>query len=49
MRRTVTTIEFDALSLVGARWKPLKKFAAALDRPVGGTTVEEFIGEDRDR
>ena len=29
------------------RWKPLKKFA--LDRPVGGTPVEDIVGEDRDR
>ena len=31
------------------RWKPLKKLAAALDRPVGGTPVENLIGEDRNR
>jgi antitoxin (DNA-binding transcriptional repressor) of toxin-antitoxin stability system len=31
------------------RWKPLKKFAVALDRPIGGRPVEEIIGEDRDR
>jgi antitoxin (DNA-binding transcriptional repressor) of toxin-antitoxin stability system len=31
------------------RWKPLKKFAAALDRPVTGTPVETLIGQDRDR
>ena len=30
-------------------WKPLKKFAAALDRPVSGTAVEKIIGEDRNR
>ena len=30
-------------------WKPRKKFAKALDRPVGGTPVEEMIGEDRNR
>ena len=30
-------------------WAPRKKFAGALDRPVGGTPVEEIIGEDRDR
>jgi antitoxin (DNA-binding transcriptional repressor) of toxin-antitoxin stability system len=30
-------------------WKPLKKFAAALDRPVGGTPVEEIVSQDRDR
>ncbi|MSO83462.1 MAG: hypothetical protein EXQ53_09235 [Acidobacteria bacterium] len=31
------------------RWKPLKKFSAALDRPVGGTPVEDMVSEDRDR
>lgn len=31
------------------RWKPLRKFARALDRPVGGTPVEEIISHDRDR
>ena len=31
------------------RWKPLRKLAAALDRPVGGTPVEDIVGRDRDR
>ena len=31
------------------RWKPLKKFGAALDRPVRGTPVEDLISHDRDR
>ena len=31
------------------RWRPLKKFAAALDRPVAGTPVEVIIGDDRNR
>jgi len=31
------------------RWKPLKKFAEALDRPVGGTPVEDNIAQDRNR
>ncbi len=31
------------------RWTPLKKYAAALDRSVGGTPVQDIIGEDRDR
>ncbi len=31
------------------QWKPLRKFSAALDRPVGGTPVEKMISEDRDR
>lgn len=30
-------------------WRPLKKFAALLDRPVQGTPVEDIIGEDRNR
>jgi antitoxin (DNA-binding transcriptional repressor) of toxin-antitoxin stability system len=32
-----------------ANWKPLKRFAAALDRPVGGRPVEQMVSEDRDR
>jgi antitoxin (DNA-binding transcriptional repressor) of toxin-antitoxin stability system len=31
------------------RWRPLSKFARALDRPVGGTPVEEIVSGDRDR
>ena len=34
---------------VFARWKPLRRFAKALDRPVGGTPVEAIISLDRDR
>jgi prevent-host-death family protein len=30
-------------------WMPLKKFRAALDRPVRGTPVEDIIGQDRER
>ena len=30
-------------------WKPRRKFAARLDRPVGGRPVEDIISEDRDR
>jgi antitoxin (DNA-binding transcriptional repressor) of toxin-antitoxin stability system len=30
-------------------WKPLKKYARALNRPVAGRPVEEIISEDRDR
>lgn len=25
------------------RWRPLRRFAAALDRPVGGTFVEDVV------
>jgi antitoxin (DNA-binding transcriptional repressor) of toxin-antitoxin stability system len=31
------------------RWRPLKKFAAALDRPVVGPPVEVLISDDRNR
>lgn len=31
------------------QWRPLKKFAEQLDRPVRGRPVEEIISEDRDR
>ena len=31
------------------RWRPLSKFAKAIDRPVGGAPVEIIIGQDRDR
>ncbi len=30
-------------------WRPLKKFAAALDRPVTGTPVADVISDDRER
>ena len=30
-------------------WKPLKRFAAALDRPVIGRPVQEIISQDRER
>ena len=30
-------------------WKPLKKFAAALERPVAGTPAERIVSDDRDR
>ena len=31
------------------RWKPLKKYAKALDRPISGIPVEDIIGQDRNR
>jgi antitoxin (DNA-binding transcriptional repressor) of toxin-antitoxin stability system len=31
------------------KWKPLRKFAKALDQPVRGKPVEDIIGEDRER
>jgi antitoxin (DNA-binding transcriptional repressor) of toxin-antitoxin stability system len=31
------------------RWKPLKKFAKALDRPVHSAPVEDIVSQDRDR
>jgi antitoxin (DNA-binding transcriptional repressor) of toxin-antitoxin stability system len=32
-----------------AVWKPQRRFAAALDRPVGGRPVGDIVSEDRDR
>lgn len=32
-----------------ATWKPLKRFAGALDRSVHGTPVEDIVSGDRDR
>lgn len=30
-------------------WKACRKFAAHLDRPVGGRPIEDIVSEDRDR
>ncbi|MEQ1920461.1 MAG: hypothetical protein ABL955_14835 [Elusimicrobiota bacterium] len=47
---TLTAVSGEPLVNVFERWRPLKKFAALLDRPVGGgTRVEDIISEDRDR
>ena len=46
---TLTAVAAEPLVNAFERWKPLKKFAALLDRPVGGTRVEDIISEDRDR
>jgi antitoxin (DNA-binding transcriptional repressor) of toxin-antitoxin stability system len=46
---TLTPVSEEPASNRFEGWKPLGKYAAALDRPVGGTPVEEIIGEDRDR
>jgi antitoxin (DNA-binding transcriptional repressor) of toxin-antitoxin stability system len=32
-----------------ARWKPLRRYAKDLNRPVSGTPVEAIISADRDR
>jgi antitoxin (DNA-binding transcriptional repressor) of toxin-antitoxin stability system len=34
---------------VFADWKPLARFASALDTPIGGTPVENIVSEHRDR
>lgn len=46
---TLTAVSEEPRTNVFARWKPLKRFAKALDRPVGGTPVEAIISRDRDR
>jgi antitoxin (DNA-binding transcriptional repressor) of toxin-antitoxin stability system len=42
-------ISGEPLENLFERWKPVKKFAEALDRAVGGTPVEDIIGQDRNR
>jgi len=46
---TLTPVTGEPAVNLFERWKPLKKFSAALDRPVGGTPVEDIVSEDRDR
>lgn len=46
---TITPVSDEPPVNVFARWQPLKRFAKALDRPVGGTPVETIISLDRDR
>jgi antitoxin (DNA-binding transcriptional repressor) of toxin-antitoxin stability system len=46
--RLVPIDEKPAVNLF-EKWKPLRKFAKALDRPVSGTPVEEIIEQDRNR
>ena len=46
---TLTPVAGEPLINRFERWRPMKKFAAALDRPVKGTTLETIISEDRDR
>ena len=46
---TLTSVTGEPAVNRFAQWKPLKKFAAALSRPVGGTPVEQIVSEGRDR
>ncbi|HUE88998.1 MAG TPA: hypothetical protein VMO26_23200 [Vicinamibacterales bacterium] len=46
---TLTPVSDEPPINLFARWKPLKRFAKVLDRPVGGTPVEAIISLDRDR
>jgi antitoxin (DNA-binding transcriptional repressor) of toxin-antitoxin stability system len=46
---TLTPITEEPLVNVFKRWKPLKRFSTSLDKPVGGTRVEDIISLDRDR
>ena len=45
----LTPVDDEPAVNVFARWKPLKKYSEALDRPVSGTPVEKLISNDRDR
>ncbi len=46
---TLTPVTEEPAVNVFERWKTLKKFAQALDRPVGGTPVEDIVSHDRER
>lgn len=46
---TLTPVSGEPRTNRFAGWCPLKKFAAALDRPVGGPPVEAIVSDDRDR
>jgi antitoxin (DNA-binding transcriptional repressor) of toxin-antitoxin stability system len=46
---TLTPASEEPTVNVFERWKPLKRFAAALDRPVSGTPVEDIVSDDRNR
>jgi antitoxin (DNA-binding transcriptional repressor) of toxin-antitoxin stability system len=45
----LTPVDEEPIANPFERWKPLKRFAAALDRPVRGTPVEDLISRDRSR
>lgn len=46
---TLTPVSEEPAVNVFERWKPLKKFASALNRPIGGTPAEDIVSRDRDR
>ena len=46
---TLVPVEGEPRTNAFKHWKPLKKFAKALDRPVGGTPVETIISHERER
>lgn len=45
----IVPVSEEPLVNVFERWKPRRKFAERLDRPVGGRPVEDIVSEDRDR
>jgi antitoxin (DNA-binding transcriptional repressor) of toxin-antitoxin stability system len=45
----IEPVSEEPLVNVFEHWKPRRKFAARLDRPVGGRPVEDIVSEDRDR
>lgn len=46
---TLTPVTEEPAVNLFERWRPLKRFSAALDRRVGGTPVEDAVSQDRDR
>jgi len=45
----IVPVSEEPLVNVFEHWKPRRKFAERLDRPVGGPPVEDIVSEDRDR
>jgi antitoxin (DNA-binding transcriptional repressor) of toxin-antitoxin stability system len=46
---TLTPVSEEPIVNRFAAWKPLKKFATALEQPARGTPVEDIVSEGRDR
>ena len=45
----IVPVSEEPLVNVFEHWKPRRKFAERLDRPVGDPPVEDIVSEDRDR
>lgn len=45
----IVPVSQEPLVNVFEHWRPRRKFAPLLERPVGGRSVEDIVSEDRDR